>query len=164
MKFLYLFIMNLFGFYITSTIYHFFRFNGIFHHTPLLTVLLLEPCFLWNTYGLVGRVFANGPGDWCSIPGQVIPKTLKKWYLIPPCLTLNNIRYVSRIKWSNPGKGVVPSPTPQCRSYWKGSLWVTLNYSRQLYIWPTACFLEDYLASYHIKSVDSFFCFKHKGI
>ena len=24
---------------------------------------------------LVGRVFANGPGDLCSIPGRVIPKT-----------------------------------------------------------------------------------------
>ena len=47
---------------------------------------------------------------------------LKKWYLIPPCLTLSNIRYVSRVKWSNPGKGVAPFPTPQCSSYWKGSL------------------------------------------
>ena len=27
--------------------------------------------------GLVGRVFANGPGDHGSIPGHVIPKTLK---------------------------------------------------------------------------------------
>ena len=27
--------------------------------------------------GLVGRVFANGPGDLGSIPGHVIPKTLK---------------------------------------------------------------------------------------
>ena len=27
--------------------------------------------------GLVGRVFANGPGDLDSIPGRVIPKTLK---------------------------------------------------------------------------------------
>ena len=25
--------------------------------------------------GLVGRVFANGPGDWGSNPGQVIQKT-----------------------------------------------------------------------------------------
>ena len=44
---------------------------------------------------------------------------LKKWYLIPPCLTLSIIRYLSRIKWSNPEKGVVPSP--RCSSYWKGS-------------------------------------------
>ena len=27
--------------------------------------------------GLVGRVFANGPGDLGSIPGHVIPKTQK---------------------------------------------------------------------------------------
>ena len=27
--------------------------------------------------GLVGSVFANGPGDLSSIPGRVIPKTLK---------------------------------------------------------------------------------------
>ena len=39
---------------------------------------------------------------------------LKKWYLIPPCLTLSIIRYGSRVKWSNPGKGVAPSPTPWC--------------------------------------------------
>ena len=57
----------------------------------------------------MGRVFANGPGDRSSIPGRVIPKTLKKWYLIPPYLTLSYIRYGSRVKWNNPGKGVVPS-------------------------------------------------------
>ena len=27
--------------------------------------------------GLIGRVFANGPGDWGSIPGRVIPKSQK---------------------------------------------------------------------------------------
>ena len=70
----------------------------------------------------MGRVFASSPGDQGSIRGRIIPKTLKKWYLIPPCLTLSNITYVSRVKWSNPGKGVAPSPTPQCSSYWKGSL------------------------------------------
>ena len=45
------------------------------------------------------------------------------------CLTLSNIRYVSRVKWSNPGKGVAPSPTPQCSSYGKGSLLVILDYN-----------------------------------
>ena len=33
----------------------------------------------------------------------------------------------SRVKWSNPGKGVVPSPTPWYSSYGKGSLRVTLD-------------------------------------
>ena len=36
--------------------------------------------------GLVVRVFANGPGDQGSIPGQVIPKT-QKMVLDPSCLT-----------------------------------------------------------------------------
>ena len=61
----------------------------------------------------IGRAFANGPGDLG--------------------LTLSNIRYVSRVKWSNPGKGVVSSPTPCCKSYWKGSLLVALDYGCQLY-------------------------------
>ena len=82
--------------------------------------------------GLVGRVFANGSGDWHLISGQVIPKTFKKWYLIPPYLTLSIIRYVSRVKRSNPGKGLAPSPTPRHSSYWKGNFWVALNYNRQL--------------------------------
>ena len=51
--------------------------------------------------------------------------------MILPCLTLSNIRYVTRVKWSNPGKGVVPSPTSWYSSYWKGSLLVALDYSRQ---------------------------------
>ena len=59
---------------------------------------------------------------------------LKKWYLMPPCLTLCTIKYESRVKWSNPGKRVVPFPTLWCCSYWKGSLWVTLDYGRQLYL------------------------------
>ena len=59
---------------------------------------------------------------------------LLKWYSIPPCLTLRNIRYVSRVKRSNPGKGVAPCPTPRCSSYWKGSLLVALDYGRQLYL------------------------------
>ena len=48
-------------------------------------------------------------------------------------LTLSSIRYVSRVKWNNPGKGVAPSPTPQCSSYRKGNLQITLDYGRQLY-------------------------------
>ena len=64
---------------------------------------------------------------------------LKKWYLMLPCLTLSIIRYVSRVKWVNPGKGVTPSPTPWYSSYWKGNLRVPLDYVRQIYLltlWP----------------------------
>ena len=57
---------------------------------------------------------------------------LKKWYLMPPCLTLSIIRYGSRVKWSNPGIVV---------SYRKGSLRVTLDYGCQLffYYYPYCC-------------------------
>ena len=33
-------------------------------------------------------------------------KDSKKWYLLPPSLTLSIIRYGSMVKWSNPGNGV----------------------------------------------------------
>ena len=56
--------------------------------------------------------------------------------MIPPCLTLSIIKYVSRVKWSNPGKEVVPSPTPRCSSYWKGSIPVALDYG------PTLLFIN----------------------
>ena len=78
------------------------------------------------------RVFANGPGDRDLILGRVIPKT-QKWYLMPPCITLSIIRYRSRVKWSNPRKGVTPSPTPWCSTYRKGSLRVTLDYYIYIY-------------------------------
>ena len=83
--------------------------------------------------GWLGRVFVSGLGDWLQSQVKLYQR-LKKWYLIPPCLTLSIIRYVSRVKWSNPGKGEVPSFTHQCNSYWKGSLRVGLNYGRQLYL------------------------------
>ena len=59
---------------------------------------------------------------------------LLKWYLIPPCLALSDIRYVLRVKWNILGKGVAASSTARCSSYWKGSLQVALYYSCQLYL------------------------------
>ena len=87
----------------------------------------------YRTIGLMSWVFANSLGDRCSIPCRVIPR-LKKWYLIPSCLALSIIRYGSRVKWTNPGKGVATSPATRCSSYRKGSLRVTLDYGRQLYL------------------------------
>ena len=55
------------------------------------------PVILRTSLTLLLSVFANGPRDLGSIPGGVIPKTLK-YYLMPPCSTLTNIRYVSRVK------------------------------------------------------------------
>ena len=89
---------------------------------------------LFMSIDMMVRVFANGPGDLGLNPGLLghcrSYQRLKKWYLMCPCLTLSIIRYGSRLKWSNPGKGVAPSLT--C-SYRKGSLWVTLDFDRQLY-------------------------------
>ena len=45
--------------------------------------------------GLAGRMFANGPGDLCSIPGRVIPKTLK---MVLDTSLLNTQQYKVRIK------------------------------------------------------------------
>ena len=70
---------------------------------------------------------------------------------MPPCLTLCNIKYVSRVKWSNPRKGVAPSPTSRCSSYWKGSLLVALDYGRQLLITGSL--------AYSIWSVNCNWCF-----
>ena len=77
------------------------------------------------------KVFANGLGNQGSIPGWIIPKT-QKMRLDAPCLTLNITRYRSRVKWSNPGKGVAPSPRPWCSSYWKGAFWLHLTTVNQL--------------------------------
>ena len=60
---------------------------------------------------------------------------LKKWYLIPSCLTLSITKYGWRAKWSNPGKGVTPTPLPRGFHEWKGSLRVTLDYGHYLYIY-----------------------------
>ena len=59
---------------------------------------------------------------------------LKKWYLMLPRLTPSIIRYGSRVKWSNLGKGVAPSPTPWRSSYRIGRLRVTLDY-HDIYIY-----------------------------
>ena len=69
-----------------------------------------------------GRVFANGSGDLCSIPG--LNQRLK---MVLDTSLLNTQKYKVRIevKWSSPGKGFAPSPTPRCT---KGSLLVTLDY------------------------------------
>ena len=83
--------------------------------------------------GLGVRVFANGPGDLGSIPGRVIPKTQK---MVLDASLLNTQHYKIRIKGKveQSREGVAPSPTHWCSSYRKGSLRVTLDYGRQLYL------------------------------
>ena len=83
---------------------------------PLGHPRLRLPTLLCWLIGLVGRVFIDGMGDLGSIPGHVIPKTLK---MVLDTSLLNTQQYKVCIK----GKveqfrgSVVPSPTPQCSSY-----------------------------------------------
>ena len=80
--------------------------------------------------GLEGKVFANELCDRGSIPGRVIPKTLK---MVFDTSLLNSQQYKVRIKlkWCNPGKG--EATKLRCSSYWKGSLLVALDYGRHFY-------------------------------
>ena len=57
----------------------------------------LPKCILWEipAIGLMSRVFANGPGDQGSIPGQVIPKTQKMAF---DAALLSTQQYKVRIK------------------------------------------------------------------
>ena len=107
----------------------------ILNFLKLLPLLHLQSCNLLSfilrcipDIGIMVRVFANGLGDSGSIPGRVIPKTLK---MILGATLLNTQHYKVRVKWSNPGKKVAPTSTTWCRSYQKGSLRVTLDYGCQ---------------------------------
>ena len=85
---------------------------------------------------------------------------LKQWYLMPPCLTLNIIMYGSRVKWVISRKGVKPFPKPWCCSYQKGSLRVTLDYGRQLYLlilkWQM-CLYKTFTTRYNTDAVIDYF-------
>ena len=85
---------------------------------------------------LVGRVFTNGLGNLGSIPGCVIPKTLK---MVLDVSLLNTQQYKVSIKGKEEQSlgNEKPPPTPWYSSYWKGSLQVTPDYGRQLYFFYT---------------------------
>ena len=59
--------------------------------------------------GIMSRVIANGLEDLGSIPGRVIPKTLK---MVLDTSLLNTQQYKVHIKGN-----VEEFPTPQCSSY-----------------------------------------------
>ena len=85
-------------------------FYTLTYFNRILIIIISLACL---NIGLAVRVFANDPGDLGSIPGRVIPKT-QKMVLDASLLNTQHYRYGSRVKWSNPGKGVVPSPTHWC--------------------------------------------------
>ena len=64
----------------------------------------------------MSRVFANGSGDWGSIPGQVISTTQK---MVLNAVLLSTQHYKVRVikgKVEQSRNEVVPSPTPRCGS------------------------------------------------
>ena len=73
------------------------------------TYMGISALYLHNVYIISTRVFANDPEDRGSIPGQVIPKTLKM-VLDTSLLNTQHYKVLSSIKWSNPGIGIAPSP------------------------------------------------------
>ena len=73
--------------------------------------------YLVFTFLFFNSIFESGPlAKWVACSQMVRVQyqvesyqSLKKWYLILPCLTLSTIRKGSRVKWSNPGNGVALS-------------------------------------------------------
>ena len=66
--------------------------------------------FIKNPWSVVKSVcqWPRRPGVQFQVKSY---QRLKKWYLMPPCLTHSIISYGSRVKWVNSKKGVAPSPT-----------------------------------------------------
>ena len=71
-------------------------------------------------------MFANGPGDLGSIPGRVIPKTLKM-VLDTSLLNIQQYKVRNKGKVEQSRERSSPSPTPLCSSYWKESLLVAFD-------------------------------------
>ena len=74
--------------------------------------LYLDIYFMTQPMSIIAWESANGLGDQGSNPDQVISKTQK---MVLDAFLLNTQHYKVHIKgkWSNPRKGVAPSPTPQ---------------------------------------------------
>ena len=112
--------------FLSLTSFIVFHANNDFIFSTKFLILLIPP---WQ----YSRVFTNGPGDLGSIPGRVIPKTFKI-ALDTSLLNTQQYKVSINLKWSNPGKGISPYPTPRCCSYWKGSLLVALDHGSTLYL------------------------------
>ena len=85
-----------------------------------------NPWFAKRRNGRINRVFANGPRDRGSIQVRVILKTQK---MVLDAALLNTRHYNVSItgKEKQSRKGVAPSPTLWCSSYWKGGIRITLD-------------------------------------
>ena len=57
-----------------------------------------------------------------------------KMILDSALLNTQHYKVKIKVKWNNSSKGVAPSPTSRCNSYWKGDLQDTLDCDHQLYL------------------------------
>ena len=126
-----------------------------------VTSILLYGCTTWT---LTKRLEKKLDGNYTRMLRAILNKSWQQhptrhqlYGHLPPITKTIQVRRTrhaghccSRVKWSNPGNGVAPSPTPWCSSYRKGSLRVTLDYiyiyiyiytrvilcPRRLSVWP----------------------------
>ena len=95
-------------------------FNSYYNYDWIIP-LTLDPSFIVLSINYHNDLyFVGGLGDLGKSPGRVIPKT-QKMALDATLLNTQHYKVRSRVKWSNPGKGGAPFPTPWCSSYRKGS-------------------------------------------
>ena len=132
-------------FFLSLIPFLFLSFSRPFFHSTLMIDLVFNSFFNFSKVYIkylctYTRHWHDGYSvlQWSGRPGfnsrSSHTRNSKNGSLKPFCLTLSIIRYGSRVKWRNQGKGVAPSPTPWCSSYRKGSLWVTLDSGHQHYL------------------------------
>ena len=114
-------ISTIVGYLMPNPLYTYTKYI-ICKHILLITLLNEHELFFLRTFECSSMTRET----WVQSQGEPYQR-LEKWYLMLPCLILSIIRYGSRVKWGNPGKGVAPSPTPWCSCYRKGSLRINLD-------------------------------------
>ena len=71
----------------------------------IVIILIFDLLYCVANWTLAKRLECSPMARETLVQSQVESyQRLKKWYLMPPCLTLSIIRYGSRVKWSNPEK------------------------------------------------------------
>ena len=62
---------------------------------------------------------------------------------MPPCLTINIIRYGSRVKWVNPGKGVGPFLVVAIeKGAFRSPSTMVVNFTYLITLWKGTCYKD----------------------
>ena len=107
--------------------------------------------------GLVGRVFANCLGDLSSVPGRVIPKTLK---MVLDASLPNTQHYKVSIK-CKVEKSTERNSALEKSCYRKGTFLVALDYGHQLYF-TLLRVIQQYLKPFNCVQTNALGLFKKK--